>query len=340
MTKPAVWYLPTPAHTSRVFRETTYARFLRIFDVAANASDTNFATADVEAGAAGFEAVVTGWGTPQLSAKVFEVGADIRIVAHSAGSPRAVVDDALVRDVLIPRAITLFSANLAIALNVAEHTVGMMIVMSRRVIEHALTIRNEGVWRHPNLPQTGQFLRGATVGIVSASKVGREVLKLLKPFDVRVLVHDPFLSEYEAGALGVEKAELNDLFRRCDIVSIHAPSLPATRRMIGAQHLRLLRDGAVLINTSRGAVLDQQALYEEAKTGRIFVHLDVTDPEPPSPDEPLRILPNVVITPHISGAGTYGYHEIGESTVRALEDFFSERTVQGRVDLNVWDRIP
>jgi len=110
--------------------------------------------------------------------------------------------------------------------------------------------------------------------------------------------------------------------------------------MIGRQQLRRLRDGAVFVNTSRGAVVDHDALYQEAATGRIQVQLDVTDPEPLPPEHPLRKLPNVVITPHTSGAGNYGYLTIGDMTVQALEDFFAAgKPVSGQVRLDDWARL-
>ncbi|MBT5872208.1 MAG: hydroxyacid dehydrogenase, partial [Candidatus Latescibacteria bacterium] len=103
--------------------------------------------------------------------------------------------------------------------------------------------------------------------------------------------------------------------------------------------LRLLRDGATFINTSRGSVLDHEALYQEAQTGRILVHLDVTDPEPLPPEHPLRPLENVTITPHTSGSGTYGYREIGRTIVESLEHHFSGQSVPGSVPLDKWEQL-
>jgi len=109
--------------------------------------------------------------------------------------------------------------------------------------------------------------------------------------------------------------------------------------MIGREHLKLLRDGAVLINTSRGKILDQEALLEECRTGRIIAALDVTDPEPLPEDSPLRRLKNVIITPHMAGYGYYGMKKIGELTLQALEDYFAGREVKCRVDLSRYDII-
>src|SRR5262249_38303951 len=151
----------------------------------------------------------------------------------------------------------------------------------------------------PAVPHGGRYLRGAVVGLVSASTVGREVIRLLQPFDVTILLYDPYLTDADVRSLGVTKGSLDELFGRSEIVSLHAPSIPATRHMIGAEQLRRLRDGALLINTSRGSVIDHDALVAEARAGRIRVLLDVTDPEPLPLDHPLRALPNVQLTPHV-----------------------------------------
>jgi len=186
------------------------------------------------------------------------------------------------------------------------------------------------------MSKTNQGLRGSTVGLISASTVAREVIGLLQPFNVHILIYDPYLSDWEAGRLGVEKTTLKEVFKQADIVSVHAPKIPETDHMLGLEQLRLLKEDAVFINTSRGSVLDHEALYQEAKTGRFQVQLDVTDPEPLPPEHPLRKLSNVVITPHTSGGGAYGYSYIGNTVVQALEQFFYNKPVPGRVNLNRW----
>ncbi|MBM3234764.1 hydroxyacid dehydrogenase [Candidatus Poribacteria bacterium] len=338
MSKPKILYLPTPGHTQQVFKPEVFERFLRNFDVTLNETGANYNTEQVTAQIQGFDGLVTGWGTPRLTVEVFENADKLRIMAHSAGSVKSMLAD-VVENYLIPRNVCVFSANGAIAYNVAEHTIGALIMTSRRFVDHAMVIREKGVWKDRDIPGHGQFLRGSIVGIVSASKVGREVIKLLQPFDVKILIYDPYLSDWEAGRLNVEKVELDDVFARSDFVTIHAPNIPETWGMVGEKQLKLLKNGAVLINTSRGKVIDHQALFAEAKTGRILVTLDVTDPEPLPADSPLRKLSNVYITPHISGAGYYGYFKIGSTTVEALENFFAGKPVPGAVDLSKFAQL-
>jgi phosphoglycerate dehydrogenase-like enzyme len=333
MGKPKVLYIPTVSHTKKVFKDETFQRMLERFDVKVNGTETNYTTERVSEEIKGFDALVTGWGVPHLSESVFENADKLRIIAHSAGSVKGFLRG-VVEKCVVPRSICVSSANEAIAYNVAEATIGLLIMACRRFMDHALAIREEGVWKSRDVPSNGFYLTGSTVGILSASKVGRIVINLLKPFKVEILVYDPYLSDWEAGRLGVEKVELDDLFARSDFVSLHTPSIPETNKMVGEKQLKAMRDGAVLVNTSRGSVIDHDALLAELQTGRITAALDVTTPEPLPPDSPFRKLTNCIITPHVSGAGFYGYYMIGTTTLQALEDFFAERPVKGAVDFS------
>jgi phosphoglycerate dehydrogenase-like enzyme len=336
-----VLYLPNRIHTERVFTEETFARLNSRFDVTqlAKCSERNCTSEQVAEAIPGFAALISGWGTPRLTPEVFERADSLRIISHSAGTVKRMLLECAY-DYVIPRGICVFSANRAIAYNVAEHTLGLMIMSSRRILDHAMMIRNDqNEWPDRMLRPNSQYLTGSIVGIVSASEVGRKVIQVLKPFDTKVLVFDPYLSEEEAMTLGVEKVTLTEIFSRSDIVSVHAPLLPETRSMINHTHFRALKDGASFINTSRGYVLDEQALIAELRTGRISAALDVTQEEPLPKDSPLLSLKNVIVTPHLAGSGFYGYARIGEGAVRALEDFFAGKPVEGAVDFEEYEII-
>jgi len=329
--KHKVLYLPTQSHTERVFSPEDFAQMVEEFDVTVNPCDDSMTTDEVAEVIGGYEALITGWGaSPDLTAEVMENADKLQIIVHSAGSVKALVTQEIVDKYLKPRGIVTFSGADAIAYNVAESTIGMMIMTAHGWFEQALYIRKTGGWRSPELSISEQFLMGGTIGVVSASKVGRHVLRLLEPWDCQILLYDPYVSVQDAEELGAETVELNELFERSDIVTVHAPSTPETDKMIGAQQLELLRDGATLINTSRGSVINEQALAREAS--RLKICLDVTDPEPPEADSPLRQSENIVLLSHVSGAGVYGYHKIGEAALQALRDHFAGRRVQGAVD--------
>ncbi|HHY08177.1 MAG TPA: hydroxyacid dehydrogenase, partial [Corynebacteriales bacterium] len=154
---------------------------------------------------------------------------------------------------------------------------------------------------------------------------GRHMLRLLQQFEVNRLLYDPTLSGEEATKLGATKVELTELLRRSDAVLVHAPLLPETHHMLGQHNLHLLKDGAIIINTARGALIDEEALYDELKTGRILACLDVTDPEPPSPDHPLRSLPNVILTPHIAGVVNNGLYRLGGYVLAEAQQFINKQ---------------
>lgn len=325
-----VLYIPPRSHTERVFRPETFQRLCQRFHVTLNETGRNWKTEEVAERLPGHEVLITGWGSPPLSAECFERNPELGLIAHSAGSVKFLFPGDLWQRYVVQRGILVFSARHAIALNVAESTVGYFIAFSRHWLEQVLHVRSGG-WRHPGLQRNGRFLRGSTVGLVGVGAVAREVIRLLEPFEVRLLAYDPYLSEWEAGRLGVEKVGLEELFERSDFVSLHAPITPETEKMIGRGQLRRLRDGALLLNTARGWLIDHDALYEEARTGRFTVVLDVTSPEPLPPDHPLRQLPNVYITPHVAGEGRYGYERIGEMVVQAVEHFALGRPVEGAI---------
>ncbi|HVF09364.1 MAG TPA: hydroxyacid dehydrogenase [Abditibacteriaceae bacterium] len=328
----------TPELLGRVFTPATWDALRAEFDVTQNDGQNHLQRAELLARIAGYDAAVTTWGSPRFGREVLDMAPQLKLIAHAAGSVKFLFAPDEIPH-LQARGLAIYSGNDAIALNVAESTIGLMIAVSRRWPEHAATFKTRHRRDYAQPPLDGQYLSGATVGLISASKVARHVVRLLQPFGCRILLYDPFLSEDAARALGVARATLNEVFEQGDIVSVHAPALPATAKMIGATQLKKLRDGATFINTSRGAVVDEAALTEECRNGRILAALDVTDPEPAAPDSPLWELPNVILLPHISGAGCAGYHAIGAGVLQSLRDLKAGRPIVGSVPLERWDTL-
>jgi phosphoglycerate dehydrogenase-like enzyme len=207
------------------------------------------------------------------------------------------------------------SAASANALPVAEYTVAMILLSGKRVLERAgdlrATRRRDAWLSTPR--EVGNF--GRTVGILSASLIGRRVIELLRPYDLHVLLHDPYVTDEEAAALGVAAVGIGELFAHSDVVSVHTPLLPATRGLVSGELIAAMRPGAVLINTARGAVVDQDALVEAAADGRIRAVLDVTDPEILPPEHPLWDTDNVLITPHLAGSQGNEWERLAELAV-------------------------
>jgi phosphoglycerate dehydrogenase-like enzyme len=163
-------------------------------------------------------------------------------------------------------------------------------------------------------------------------------MRLLQPFEVEILLYDPFVSEEAASQLGVVKSELDNLLRQADIVSLHAPANPDTFHMLNASRLALMKDDALLINTARGTLIDEPALISELSRGRFFALLDVTDPEPPAVDSPLRRLENVVVVPHLAGC-IEDCSRMGEMAVEELRRFFAGEPPLYQVRPAMLDRI-
>jgi phosphoglycerate dehydrogenase-like enzyme len=178
------------------------------------------------------------------------------------------------------------------------------------------------------------------VGIVGASHVGRLVIEMLRPYSLDVVVYDPYLTESDAESLGVDvERDLRRLCASVDVLSLHAPDIPATRGMIGAAELAALPDNAVFINTARPALVDQEALLVELRAGRISAILDVTEPEPIPADHPLLALPNAFVTPHIAGSLGTELRRMSDLAIDEVERFVRGEPLLHPVAQSDLDRI-
>ena len=310
---PRAVFAMDPVHLPLLFPPPLMARLTQAADLdpALVVRDfTDPAAADTLARA---EVLITGWGCPRLDTDVLAATPRLRTVLHAAGSVRSLVGEAL-----WDRGITVSSAVTGNALPVAEYTLAMILLTGKDAFTHRERFRAGHVYPSPaETAATGNV--GRRIGVIGASRVGRRLLELLRPFDFTVLLHDPYVSPAEAASLGAELLSLDDLLRHSDIVTLHAPDIPETYRMLDAGRLALIRDGGVLINTSRGALIDPVALTDELVSGRLHAILDVTEPEPLPAGSPLYRLPNVFLTPHIAGSLGNELERLGRIVVEELE---------------------
>jgi len=189
----------------------------------------------------------------------------------------------------------------------ADIAFALLMAAARRVVEADRHVR-KGLWKTWGpMILLGQDIHHATLGIIGLGRIGIEVAKRARGFNMNVLYHDVVRNEEKEKQLGMKYvSELNELLSKSDFISIHVPLLPETHHLIGASEFALMKPTAVFINTSRGPVVDQKALYEALSSGKIFAAgIDVTEIEPISPDDPLLTLENVVITPHIASASVH-----------------------------------
>lgn len=271
--------------------------------------------------------LVTGWGCPPLTAEILSAAPELRAVFHAAGSIRHHITAACWE-----RGLLVTTAAQANALPVAEYTLAAILAAGKRLPLFVAEFRGSpggyGAWRDAVRSPSNY---GKTVGIVGLSRIGRRVAGLLQSFDLRVLAADPYAAADDATELGVALVDLDALLAESDIVSLHAPELPATRHLLDARRLSLLRDGGTVINTSRGSLVDTAALTAECVTGRLDAVLDVTEPEPLPADSPLYQLPNVVLTPHVAGAMGTETLRLTDAALDELERYVTGRDLQHRV---------
>jgi phosphoglycerate dehydrogenase-like enzyme len=260
--------------------------------------------------------IMSTWGMPSLTPDFLDAAPKLQAVFYAAGSVRGFATDAA-----YDRGITISSARLINAVPVAEYAASVITLSLKRFWEYASQTRNTCRWQR-NLPVPGAY--GSTIGLVSLGATGRLTAERLSRLDCRLIAFDPMVTEPAAAALGVNLVSLEDVFRLSDVVSIHAPLLPETRGMIDARLLGLMKRGATLINTSRGACVVGSDLCEILQQrSDLTAVLDVTDPEPPDVGSPLFRLPNVVMTPHISGSMGQEIARMGCCMVEELTRFLA-----------------
>ncbi|RRR95630.1 hydroxyacid dehydrogenase [Glycomyces terrestris] len=314
-----------PVYLPKLFPEPYMSRLRAVLDIDPGLVVRDFADDRAAAVLAAAEVVVTGWGAPRFDPPALAAAGRLRAVLHAAGSVQWV--DRAVHE----RGIAVVSAQDANAVPVAEYTLGMILLAGKDVFGLRERFRSErGFVVGEDHGAAGNF--GRAVGLIGASRIGRRVIELLRPFDFEVLLADPYVDGDEADRLGVRLVGLDALMAAADIVSVHAPDLPETRRLVNAERLAAMKDGAVLVNTARGSLVDTDALAAELATGRISAILDVTDPEPLPSGSPLFDLPNVFLTPHVAGSQGNELARMGLSIVEEAERLAAGEPLRHAVD--------
>lgn len=232
----------------------------------------------------------------KVTRDVIEAGEKLKVIGRAgAGIDNIDVEAAKEKGIIV------LNTPEAPAIAVAELTMGLLISLAR-MIPRADKSMKEGRWAKKEF--VGWQLNGKTLGVVGLGNIGEKVARLAKAFGMKILITKrtppppEILKELEA-----EFVSLDELLKRSDIISLHVPLTPQTHHMIGEREIQLMKDGAFIINTSRGAIIDEKALFNALKSGKLGgAALDVYEEEPPK-DYSLMKLPNVVCTPHI-GAQT------------------------------------
>ncbi|MGW6495268.1 hydroxyacid dehydrogenase [Nonomuraea angiospora] len=276
------------------------------------------------------EVVITSWGAPPFDAGLLNRMPRLRAILHAAGSVRGLVSDALWdRPIVVSN-----SADLN-AEPVAEYTLAAILMAGKKAPFLAADAREyRADWSSCQSARGALGNSGLTIGLVGFSRIGRKVAELIDTVmhQATCLVADPYADADEVARFGARLVPLEELLSRVDILSLHAPALPATRHMIAAAQLAALPDQAVVINTARGALIDTASLEAECVSGRLHAILDVTDPEPLPADSPLYDLPNVMITPHIAGAQGAETRRMADGALDELDRLSRGLPLRRRVD--------
>lgn len=199
---------------------------------------------------------------------------------------------------------------------VADQTLSFILAVTRQVVAHANHLR-AGNWGLATPLTEMKALRDLTVGVVGFGRIGREVVNRLLPFKCPVLVTDPIVPAAAIEKSGARPAGLEELLRESDVITLHCPSTPQTRRLINAETLGRMKRNATLINVGRGDLVDPEALTAALQAGRLAAAaLDVFDPEPIPAGHPIRVLPNVILSPHIASCSVPAVKKLRESAAR------------------------
>ena len=236
--------------------------------------------------------------TERIDDELFDAAPRLRVVSNLAvGHDNVDLEAARRRSIPVgytPGVLTETTADLAFAL---------ILVTARRVVESVKYVER-GEWQHWGpMVLLGRDVHHATLGIIGLGRIGLEMARRARGFDMRVVYYSRSRRPDAEATLGLEYLPLTELLAVADFVSLHVPLTPETRHFIGARELAQMKRDAILINTTRGPVVDQAALTDALRVGRIGgAGLDVTDPEPIDPQHPLLTMPNVTILPHVGSA--------------------------------------
>ena len=205
---------------------------------------------------------------------------------------------------------------------VADHTLGLILAMSRQFIPHRDRVRS-GRWGSGAPLHAMHALKHLTVGIVGFGRIGRAVADRLRAFRCMTIVFDPLVSQEEVEQAGCMPVAFDRLIRNADVITLHCPSTPTTRGMIGRETLEKVKPGALFINVARGDLVDTAALIDAIHSGRLGgAGLDVCDPEPIPPDSPLLAMDKVILTPHVASASEPAVNKLrtsaAETAAKAL----------------------
>lgn len=213
----------------------------------------------------------------------------------------------------------------------AEHTLAMMLALARN-IPQAMTSLKAGRWERKRF--MGCELMGKTLGIIGLGRIGSVVADRALGLKMHVVAYDPFVTPEQASKMGVELVSLDELYARADIITLHVPLMKETYHLINAESFAKMKEGVLLINCARGGIVDEMALYEAMKSGKVAgAALDVFEKEPPDPDHPLLKMENLICTPHLGASTLEAQKNVALAVATQVVDFLVHGVVRNAVNM-------
>jgi phosphoglycerate dehydrogenase-like enzyme len=278
------------------------------------------------------EILVTGWGTTPLGEH--RTDERLKLVVHSAGTIRSLVPKSLIAD-----GVRVSHASAGMARSVSELALYFTIALLRNLQAVDRRVHNDRDWSGARGTALGSAVFSTRIGVVGASRVGRIYIEQVLALGAEVSVYDPYLAEQDARDLGVRLVGLDDLLRSSQVIALHAPVTDETRGLVTAARLASVRDGGIIINTARSAILDSAALERELVSGRLSAALDVFDEEPLPQTSALWGLANVLITPHIGALTATSRRSQGVIVIDEIERYVTGVPLANEVRIDTYDRL-
>ena len=272
--------------------EKSLSELEKVGTVKRNLTENNLSADELVKEAADAEIIVCGWGTIKFEKEVTDRLPNLKMIAYVGGSMASVVDETVYE-----KGIVTLTGNYIFAKSVAEGCLAY-ILCSLRELERYMKQVREGGWNE-NWSNKGLF--GKKIGIVGFGEIAKNFVKMLKPFDMEILINSGHVTEEMAKDYGARTASKEEIFETCDIISLHMGLTEKTKKSINRELMEKLKPTALLVNTARGGVVDEEVLEELLAEGKFFAALDVFSIEPLPVDSKLRTLPNAMLIPHMGG---------------------------------------
>jgi D-3-phosphoglycerate dehydrogenase len=261
----------------------------------------------------------------KVTAEVLEAAKNLKVIGRAGiGVDNIDVTEATARGVVV------MNAPGGNTVTTAEHAVSMLLSLARNVPQATASLR-EGKWEKKKF--LGVEIRGKTLGVMGLGQIGRVVADRALGLRMKVIAHDPFVTEEAAKELGVESVSMDELFARADFITMHVPGLPETRDLVRGENIEKMKDGVRIINCSRGNVVNLDDLYQALESGKVGgAALDVYPKEPPDPSLSILQHPNVILTPHLGAATGEAQEKVAEMIARQMTDYLISGVITNAVN--------